>query len=404
MFKFFRSRFKGQTYQEVSGGLFSEEGTFVKKILQPHFVVLEYGSGVSTLEFSKHVKEYHSIEHDRVWYERVSLGRDENFHLYYIPPTTPWQQGCDGTYQQFKEYVDYVSELNKVFDLVLIDGRARVECAKTIMPYVTPSSYVLIHDFDRPIYREALYYYKLIKMVRTLAVLKPRVPEIIHLGTSYGGWHIPDGILGPESICYSAGLGEDISFDVELVNRYGCRVHFFDPTPRAQNHFDGLIEAVRHHKKYPVNHNRRQHYRIRSSQVDKLLFHPFGLYNKDERMKFYAPKDPAHVSHSILNVQNTTIYFEGQCMKLRSIMKLFGHEHIDLLKIDIEGAETDVLENMVSEGVKPKIICVEFDEARLTENCERTEQVIMKLRRYGYMAIYQAEWTYTFLYTELILR
>ena len=37
------------------------------------------------------------------------------------------------------------------------------------------------------------------------------------LGTNYGGWIIPKNIaLTPESIIYSVGVGEDISFDLLL--------------------------------------------------------------------------------------------------------------------------------------------------------------------------------------------
>ena len=41
------------------------------------------------------------------------------------------------------------------------------------------------------------------------------------LGTNYGGWYIPNDIkLDENSIIYSAGVGEDISFDLLLSNKY----------------------------------------------------------------------------------------------------------------------------------------------------------------------------------------
>ena len=40
------------------------------------------------------------------------------------------------------------------------------------------------------------------------------------LGTNYGGWYIPENILlNNNSIIYSAGVGEDISFDLLLSNK-----------------------------------------------------------------------------------------------------------------------------------------------------------------------------------------
>lgn len=44
---------------------------------------------------------------------------------------------------------------------------------------------------------------------------------MIKLGTDYGGWHIPTkNIFNKESIIYSGGVGEDISFDIKLQSKY----------------------------------------------------------------------------------------------------------------------------------------------------------------------------------------
>ena len=58
--------------------------------------------------------------------------------------------------------------------------------------------------------------------------------DLITIGTEYGGWTIPANYLTESSICYLAGAGEDISFDVGIVEKYGCQVLLFDPTPRAK--------------------------------------------------------------------------------------------------------------------------------------------------------------------------
>lgn len=47
---------------------------------------------------------------------------------------------------------------------------------------------------------------------------------------NYGAWDIPrDFRLSPDSIVYSAGIGFDISFDLEIIRRFGCNVYTFDP-------------------------------------------------------------------------------------------------------------------------------------------------------------------------------
>ncbi|HML19507.1 MAG TPA: hypothetical protein PKD74_02920, partial [Candidatus Dependentiae bacterium] len=39
----------------------------------------------------------------------------------------------------------------------------------------------------------------------------------IRLGSKYGGWVIPDKYITETSLCYCVGAGEDISFDLELI-------------------------------------------------------------------------------------------------------------------------------------------------------------------------------------------
>ena len=57
--------------------------------------------------------------------------------------------------------------------------------------------------------------------------------ETVRFGSGYGGWHVPAGVLSSNSVVYSAGVGEDASFDLELIRAIGCDVWAFDPTPRA---------------------------------------------------------------------------------------------------------------------------------------------------------------------------
>lgn len=66
----------------------------------------------------------------------------------------------EGTYRVFKAYVDAVTALNEsVFDVVLIDGRARVACALKVLPYLNDDSLVLLHDARREKYAPILNYY-----------------------------------------------------------------------------------------------------------------------------------------------------------------------------------------------------------------------------------------------------
>jgi FkbM family methyltransferase len=135
-------------------------------------------------------------------------------------------------------------------------------------------------------------------------------------------------------------VGEDITFDMGLITRFGCKVFAYDPTPRAALH-------VQKHAADHVNY----------------IYDRVGLWDGDEVVRFYAPANPQNVSHSALNLQKTEDYFEAPCKRLRTLFAENGHERITLLKLDIEGAEYKVVESIVADRLKIDIICVEYDEA-----------------------------------------
>jgi FkbM family methyltransferase len=166
------------------------------------------------------------------------------------------------------------------------------------------------------------------------------VPGLVRIGSRTGGWVVPEQRLGVGSICYCAGVGEDITFDLGLIERFGCEVWAFDPTPRAVAHVA-----------------------TQASGLHRYHFQPVGLWDRDETCRFYAPSDPAHVSHSVVNLQRTEQYFEAPCRRLSRMMAENGHDRLDLLKLDIEGAEYRVVQSLIEDDLDVRVLCVEFDEA-----------------------------------------
>jgi len=186
---------------------------------------------------------------------------------------------------------------------------------------------------------------------------------LLRLGTEYGGWTIPaDHGLGPDSVCYMAGAGEDISFDCEIARRFGCRVTVLDPTPRAVAHFEQLCRAVQAGHAFPINGSATAFYALAPADLARMRFLPFGLSDADLEQKFYLPRNPAHVSCSTANLQGTDDYFTAQCHTLRTIMNRQADAQVDLVKMDIEGAEYAVIRDLVASGPLPRLLLVEFDE------------------------------------------
>jgi hypothetical protein len=155
-----------------------EEADFLKSFLNNGQTVLEWGSGWSTLEFSKYVKEYYSIEHDIVWYERVSALAEEKTKVYFVPPQTPdfkWAPYVPAKEPVFRSYIKYsetLASLGKKFDIVFIDGRARLFCAIEALNYLNETAVVFIHDFNRPRYWDVIKKYRIIDIVGNMVALE----------------------------------------------------------------------------------------------------------------------------------------------------------------------------------------------------------------------------------------
>lgn len=200
--------------------------------------------------------------------------------------------------------------------------------------------------------------------------------QLMRLGTEYGGWLIPVAHgLDANSICYLAGAGEDISFDCALASRFHCAVRIIDPTPRAVEHFRQLGEAVRAGRRFPVNNSTTDFYDITPRDFARLSFLPVGLADKDVELKFFLPKNPAHVSCSTVNLQKTEDYFTAQCHRLATVMAQQGDTMIDLLKMDIEGAEYSVIRNIVASSLLPRLLLIEFDEAHSPQDGGAAERI-----------------------------
>lgn len=219
------------------------------------------------------------------------------------------------------------------------------------------------------------------------------------LGTEIDGWYIPLGFLNENSVCYCAGAGEDISFDIELVKKFNCDVFIFDPTPRAIEHFATLKKVILTGGKMPISNRIDIFYELSSKLIGKLHYFNYGIWSENKIMKFFEPRKKAYVSHSITNIQNTEEYFEAQCKTIESIMRELGHNKIDLLKLDIEGAECEVIDFILRKNISIKILCVEFDELSIRgwNSFKKIRRSINSLLKSGFILSKTDGQNYTFI-------
>lgn len=214
--------------------------------------------------------------------------------------------------------------------------------------------------------------------------------DLIRMGSHYGGWTIPKNLLTKNSICYCVGAGEDITFDIALIREYGCKVYSMDPTPRAIEHVTRVKNSLQTKEKV-VALPEKIIYAVSESILNNLFFVPLGLWHENKTMKFYAPNNALHVSHSITNIQKTSNFFIAKCTRLSLLMRSLGHKKLDLLKLDIEGAECMVIDTIIQDKLDITCICVEFDEIKQGTLAARkkVENCIKALCAYGYNIIYR---------------
>jgi FkbM family methyltransferase len=138
----------------------------------------------------------------------------------------------------------------------------------------------------------------------------------IRVGTRFDGgkWIADPQSLTLSSMVYSFGVGDNISFDMDMAGLFGCDVYMFDPSPSVAAGFS----------------------RFKAGQVcgkGHLTYQSLGL---------------GPVSNKAGSQWNLVI--EGKQCEARSladIARSLHHTHVDILKIDIEGGEFAALQEMV---------------------------------------------------------
>ena len=215
--------------------------------------------------------------------------------------------------------------------------------------------------------------------------------EIAKYGTEYGGWFLPKDIfLNEDSVIYSAGAGEDISFDIILSSRFNPNIIIIDPTKRAREHYMECSNFYKMNSSFSrtVKPDYMEILLSEKPNFSKISFLDIGLWHENGRLKFYKQNNPHNVSQTLIQSMFGEEFDFVPVQSVKSIMDANKHSKIDLLKIDIEGAEINVLNNIFEDSIFPKYICVEFD--LLIKKIDKTETIklIHRMKSHGYELIH----------------
>merc|ERR1712107_448869 len=101
-----------------------------------------------------YVRSWDTIEHDPAWYKEMLNFTEPLRNVRVFTAKHTWDGEGDGTYNQFREYVELPKSLavQHKYDLVIVDGRARVSCARSAIRngLLAPNAMLLMHDWERP--------------------------------------------------------------------------------------------------------------------------------------------------------------------------------------------------------------------------------------------------------------
>ena len=193
------------------------------------------------------------------------------------------------------------------------------------------------------------------------------------------GFYIVPELLHDKSVVYSFGVGEDISFDKDLIENFHCEVFAYDPTPRPKDF-------------------------IRKKKLSSLHFFDVGISDFDGTMDFYFPENNEYVSCSAYNRwgydEEKRKPIQVPVNRVSTLMEKNHHEQIDLLKMDIEGSEYAVLDDLIKENIPVTQICVEFHHRFKGIWLQKTKKAIENLNKNGceLVAISETKEEYTFVY------
>jgi FkbM family methyltransferase len=182
---------------------------------------------------------------------------------------------------------------------------------------------------------------------------------IVHLGDeAYGGWTIPGALVQPSWVCYSVGAGADITFDLELIERYGITVRSFDP---VESYVEGARAAAAGDPRFSI--------------------HRAAIAKSDGPLRMQITHDPTSESVSSAELYETERFIELPGRSLESVMQELGDDRIDLLKLDIEGGEYELLPSLDLQSLGVKVFAVQLHHIGSVAGARR---IIARLAAQGY--------------------
>ncbi|MEM1167166.1 MAG: class I SAM-dependent methyltransferase [Planctomycetota bacterium] len=140
---------------------------WLERVVEPGWRVAEFGSGASTLYWSRRVSHITAVEHHRGWHTKLTRafeveGVRNCRYVLAEPRRLSRAERIEARSQKkgfeelcFRDYANALAdEPAGTYDLIFVDGRARVACAEAAVHKVRSGGWLVLDNAERPRYAE----------------------------------------------------------------------------------------------------------------------------------------------------------------------------------------------------------------------------------------------------------
>jgi FkbM family methyltransferase len=182
---------------------------------------------------------------------------------------------------------------------------------------------------------------------------------LVSLGSShYGAWVVPESLIGAGWTCYCVGAGGDVTFDLDLVRKRGALVRCFDPD-------DDYIRRAQ----------------AAGAAQPRFSTHQVAIAPVDGPIRMQRTHIIGSRSVSPADLYDTRDYVVVPGRTIRSLMHDLGDRSVELLKLDVEGGEYDLLDDLDLAGLGVRVFCTQLHHAA---SVRQARALVARIQNAGY--------------------